>query len=630
MKKSKVLAAALAATMFATAACGLVACGDVVDASGKTYTVMFDANGGALSGTNSTLKTDKNGYVEGTIPAAAPADQVNYTFNGWSLVQGDKTTIDFMSQTFAKNTTVYAVYVSKNAAEITVTFNYGDGSGAPASAQTTGGKLASLPTPTAPSGKKFDGWFTAATDGTQVTTDTAFDGENTTIYAQYSDNNDYCVVGDVKYYLEETDLTGADRAFFACVDLNEGDTVSFYIDGEIIEAWTASTWNGLAEEAEKTSVFTAARTGTFEFNLGYYPADATSGDPATWSLAGNDGVIAFHAFQYYLVGEEFGNWKKCLEDYYVGEDGLQLTVGDTPVVFKLAKCGNEYTGAIEWNGNLGADDVAVKGMGYISDAEDGNVKLATKGTYTIKLVDGQIEITSENVKEPEVTVFARHYYIVGEGVDGINWDKCVEEGYIGKTSGQIELTVGTKPIVFKIVKCKNVSGGIDWDSALGSGAVTVGRGYVSTDKDGNFVLTLEATYTIKLVSGKIEITSDVEEPELTKDIAGYTYGAVDSSKYYLVGGFIGEEFDGTNGYEMKTKNNGEYMVQGFYVEADGAVKIVIGDEEYGYDNIHEQFGNKNLATADDDGNIVFKEAGTYYIYINPNTKAIYLNNKLTD
>lgn len=55
----------------------------------------------------------------------------------------------------------------------------------PVSAQTdTDGKLASLPTPTR-SGYNFNGWFTAASGGTKVTTETVFDAD-TEIFAQWT------------------------------------------------------------------------------------------------------------------------------------------------------------------------------------------------------------------------------------------------------------------------------------------------------------------------------------------------------------------------------------------------------------------------------------------------------------
>lgn len=69
------------------------------------------------------------------------------------------------------------------ATEYTITFDANGGSVNPASAETTAGKLASLPQP-GYAGHIFQGWFTAATGGMQVTTDTVFTAD-ATIYAQW-------------------------------------------------------------------------------------------------------------------------------------------------------------------------------------------------------------------------------------------------------------------------------------------------------------------------------------------------------------------------------------------------------------------------------------------------------------
>jgi hypothetical protein len=67
----------------------------------------------------------------------------------------------------------------------TVTFDASGGSVTPATTQTgVDGKLASLPTLTR-SRYRFDGWFTAASGGTQITTGTVFTA-NTTVYAQWT------------------------------------------------------------------------------------------------------------------------------------------------------------------------------------------------------------------------------------------------------------------------------------------------------------------------------------------------------------------------------------------------------------------------------------------------------------
>lgn len=82
------------------------------------------------------------------------------------------------------NLTVTAVWENIPVVTYTVTFDVNGGSVTPASAETTAeGKLTSLPTPTL-SRYSFEGWYTAASGGTKITTDTVF-SENTTVYAQW-------------------------------------------------------------------------------------------------------------------------------------------------------------------------------------------------------------------------------------------------------------------------------------------------------------------------------------------------------------------------------------------------------------------------------------------------------------
>ena len=71
------------------------------------------------------------------------------------------------------------------AATVTVTYNANGGSVSPSSASVSvGGTISSLPTPTR-SGYSFDGWYTASSGGTQITTSTTFSSDQT-IYAHWS------------------------------------------------------------------------------------------------------------------------------------------------------------------------------------------------------------------------------------------------------------------------------------------------------------------------------------------------------------------------------------------------------------------------------------------------------------
>ena len=146
-----------------------------------TYTVTFNPNGGTCSVTSAATGTD--GKLTGALPTAI---QVNYTFDGWYTAATGGTQIDFSTTEFKADTTVYAHWTAET---YTVTFNPNGGnwSGSTASqtATTDGSFHATAPAAPTLANYTFDGWFTAATGGTQVNFTTEEFKADTTLYAQW-------------------------------------------------------------------------------------------------------------------------------------------------------------------------------------------------------------------------------------------------------------------------------------------------------------------------------------------------------------------------------------------------------------------------------------------------------------
>jgi uncharacterized protein (TIGR02145 family)/uncharacterized repeat protein (TIGR02543 family) len=143
------------------------------------YTVTFNPNNGVVNPTSAKINTE--GLIEGSLPVPTRA---GYKFDGWfttsAATGGLEVTEDYV---FSANTTIYARWTL---VVYTIIFDANGGAVTVSSGVTgTGGRLASLPTPSARTGYVFDGWFTEEVGGTKVTTSTAFT-DDATIYAQWS------------------------------------------------------------------------------------------------------------------------------------------------------------------------------------------------------------------------------------------------------------------------------------------------------------------------------------------------------------------------------------------------------------------------------------------------------------
>ena len=123
----------------------------------------------------------------------------------------------------------------------TVTFDANGGNCATSSSETqSNGKLASLPVPTK-NNCDFGGWFTARTDGEQITTGTVFSGD-TTVYAHWTNNCSHNYSDEWEY-----DGTNHWHECTECGDKKDTDTHSY-------EDWT------LTSNPTLTATGTANRT----------------------------------------------------------------------------------------------------------------------------------------------------------------------------------------------------------------------------------------------------------------------------------------------------------------------------------------------------------------------------------
>jgi uncharacterized repeat protein (TIGR02543 family) len=144
-----------------------------------TYTITFNVNGGnALN--PATATTGPNGRLT-SLPTPTRS---GHTFDGWFTAATGGTAVN-TNTVFNSNTTIFARWtVTATTYNITLNVNGGDAINPSTLTTGTNGRLTNLPTPTR-SGHSFNGWFTAATGGTVVNTNTVFTA-NATIFAQWT------------------------------------------------------------------------------------------------------------------------------------------------------------------------------------------------------------------------------------------------------------------------------------------------------------------------------------------------------------------------------------------------------------------------------------------------------------
>lgn len=144
-----------------------------------SLTVKWDAgtNGGTIDGKASFSETVKPNSKP-TAPGSVPV-KIGYTFKGWFTIKSGGSL--YSTVTITSSTTFYAQF---EANKYTVTWDLGTGQ-SETTEQTYGEKLV-LPTEPTRKNAEFLGWFTEATGGTQVNSNTTYitDGE-TTYYAHW-------------------------------------------------------------------------------------------------------------------------------------------------------------------------------------------------------------------------------------------------------------------------------------------------------------------------------------------------------------------------------------------------------------------------------------------------------------
>lgn len=149
-----------------------------------TYSITVQNDG------NGTASANVNSAQQGAAMTLTATANSGYRFKEWQVVSGGVSIANNSFTMSVANVTVKAIFERIPTTAHTITFNANGGSVSQASAVTgADGRLSSLPTPTRSGSDQFDGWFTAASGGTQITTATVFTAD-ITVYAHWTDTSD--------------------------------------------------------------------------------------------------------------------------------------------------------------------------------------------------------------------------------------------------------------------------------------------------------------------------------------------------------------------------------------------------------------------------------------------------------
>jgi uncharacterized repeat protein (TIGR02543 family) len=243
-------------------------------------TVTFNPNASGAVVTPTTSVVGTNGRLSSLPTPSRPG----YAFDRWTWAETGGNTVT-TSTVFTENTTVFAQW-----SPIIVEFraNASGATVAPSAAEVdTNGRITTLPTPTR-TGFVFNGWFTRATGGTAVTTETVF-SQSTEIFAQWSQ------ICEITF---DQNYTGSPANTTATTGINGRLTttalpVPAQRDGFAFNGWFTAASGGTAVALDTqftadTIVFaqwSQIRTVTFEPNGGSVtPANALTGAGARLTL----------------------------------------------------------------------------------------------------------------------------------------------------------------------------------------------------------------------------------------------------------------------------------------------------------------------------------------------------------
>ena len=373
----------------------------------NTSTVSYSDYTTTCDATKATITYDLNGGTEATCEqqTVTKGDEFNlcsstptkngYTFAGWS--DGTKTYTAGAEVTISESTTFYASWKA-NTITITWDLNYTDCPEAETSTYVYNGDEIEMPEDPIRTGYKFNGWYTKANDGTEVTEvgDENKPSADVTYYAQWEKLHTVTFIASGQVYVkQEHKYISGDKLVLPEIDPS---AANFACDGYLFEGWSKYQQtkedancpelvdaNTLVEnDLELHAVWKKASTsgaGTQIFYESFDTENGTGGNDDKWSgdIAKNSKVNTTWTF------ENEGGAYQCIKLGSASKKGSATT----PALTQLSGDATLSFKAAAWNGNSESTTLklTISGGGTLTLTSVTLVKGAWT-TYEVQITDG--------------------------------------------------------------------------------------------------------------------------------------------------------------------------------------------------------------------------------------------------
>lgn len=325
-----------------------------------TYTVTYDLNGGTAG-----TQTDGSSYLTGatvTVLGQGSMYHTGYNFTVWNTVAGGTGTAYALNSSLTMGTADVTLFAQWTGVFYSVTFD-GNGGGTPSPVSkavqytSTYGALATV----TKTGYAFNGWYTATSGGTQVTSATTMNiTTNQTLYAQWTANT-YTVTFNKNGGDTEASPTTSTGILY-------NGTATLPTTDPTWAGHTFASWNtqgdGYGTAFTATTPVTATITVYAQRTANTYTVtfDGQGGTPSPASTSVTYGSTYGTVATVTKTGYTFAGW------YTATSGGTQVTSATTvsitaPQTLYAQWTADTYTVAFDKNGGSGTTD-SITGIAY--------------------------------------------------------------------------------------------------------------------------------------------------------------------------------------------------------------------------------------------------------------------------